>query len=175
MNSGLRPFALGLRPLSRCQTPQLCAGPFLTWAPAPPFVGSGPSKWSKFAEKGFGTVVVHGDLTSVKLFEVLLDISVSCTKTPTRKYPLETHVEMGSEFAVEEKCMKWTKFAEKGVEPANAHGDVRTFGATIKWFQYHTEDQGRYAVEIWYGDGDYQVKMNLKEAANALCENQWIR
>ncbi|KAF3284806.1 hypothetical protein TWF970_011088 [Orbilia oligospora] len=125
MNSGLRPFALGLRPLSRCQTPQLCAGPFLTWAPAPPFVGSGPSKWSKFAEKGFGTVVVHGDLTSVKLFEVLFDISVSCTKTPTRKYPLETHVEMGSEFAVEEKCMKWTKFADKGVEPANAHGTFK--------------------------------------------------
>ncbi|KAF3161975.1 hypothetical protein TWF225_004964 [Orbilia oligospora] len=39
---------------------------------------------------------------------------------------------------------------------------------TIKWFQYPTENQGRYAVEVWYGNGDYQVEMNLKEAAKML-------
>ncbi|KAF3284807.1 hypothetical protein TWF970_011089 [Orbilia oligospora] len=117
-------------------------------------------KWSKFAEKGFGTVVVHGDLTSVKLFEVLFDISVSCTKTPTRKTPLETSVDikkfqetMGDEFVVQEKEHKMV---------------LTNNEVTIKWFQYHTEDQGRYAVEVWYGDGDYQVEMNLKEAAKML-------
>ncbi|KAF3173013.1 hypothetical protein TWF788_009280 [Orbilia oligospora] len=91
------------------------------------------NEWSKYAEKGIGTVVVHENLTSVKLFEVLFNISVSYTKTLTRKSSLDMHVEMGIEFAVEEKNMK-----------------------------------GRYAVEIWYGDGDYRVEMNLKEAAKLL-------
>ncbi|EGX48993.1 hypothetical protein AOL_s00079g214 [Orbilia oligospora ATCC 24927] len=159
-------------------------------------------KWSKFAEKGFGTVVVHGDLTSVKLFEVLFDISVSCTKTPTRKTPLETSVDikkfqetMGDEFVVQEKYVFLVMRLWIVVQQLQPALEFQLFGriegcmtnkhatdlkyrehkmvltnneVTIKWFQYHTEDQGRYAVEVWYGDGDYQVEMNLKEAAKML-------
>ncbi|KAF3224682.1 hypothetical protein TWF106_003647 [Orbilia oligospora] len=83
------------------------------------------NEWSKYAEKGIGTVVVHENLTSVKLFEVLFNISVSYTKTLTRKSSLDMYVEMGIEFAVEEKNMKWTKFVEKRIEPANAHGTLK--------------------------------------------------
>ncbi|KAF3161974.1 hypothetical protein TWF225_004965 [Orbilia oligospora] len=121
-------------------------------------------KWNKYAEKGVGIVVVHGDLTSVILFEALFDISVSYTKTPRRKYPLETHVEMGSEFAVEEKCMKWTKFAEKGVEPANAYGTFKFLVGSGPLFKEHRSEM-RWNVYAEKGVGTVVVHKGLASVA----------
>ncbi|KAF3134546.1 hypothetical protein TWF569_010125 [Orbilia oligospora] len=82
----------------------------------------------------------------------------------SRKHPLETHVEMGSEFAVEEKCMKWTKFAEKGVEPANAHGTFKCLVGSGPLFKEHRSEM-RWNVYAEKGVGTVVVHKDLASVA----------